>query len=255
MTDKKSKNSRPILSILIDEDKRSRFAALAGQHKLSMGWLVNQAIDKMLDSGSIDIYKSSIIPTEILDITSVGIQHEAASIGLSADNIDELVSKAVEKHLEGIHDIEVMLMDSMGIVNVEVKSLEKRLDLSEQLVSSQGREIERLKKAIGDRVSEVFLDSIASPINNELTPDYEVDRDTLEPEKTQDIPVDLSKLQSAHNLTWGEFVSAVGMRIQKDRDRKTIQNVRLARIAIDRATELDSPGWEYISLNRRFIRV
>jgi len=139
MTEKKSKNSKPILSILIDDDKRSRFSALARQNNLSMGWLVNQAIDKMLESESIDIYRNSVTPTEEILNTSVG---------LSADYIDELVKKAVEKHLEGISDIEVMLMDSIGIVNVEVESLEKRLDLSEQLASSQREEIEQLKKPL-----------------------------------------------------------------------------------------------------------
>ena len=62
--EKKSKNSKPILSILIDEDKRSRFSELARQNNLSMGWLVNQAIDKMLESGSINIYTSSVRVTE-----------------------------------------------------------------------------------------------------------------------------------------------------------------------------------------------
>ena len=70
--EKKSKNSKPILSILIDEEKRSRFSELARQNNLSMGWLVNQAIDKMLESGSINIYISSATLTEDITITSAG---------------------------------------------------------------------------------------------------------------------------------------------------------------------------------------
>ena len=137
--EKKSKNSKPILSILIDEDKRSRFSELARQNNLSMGWLVNQAIDKMLESGSINIYMSSIIPTENIAATSVE---------LSADDIDTLAKEAIEKYSVEIFDVEVMLMNSIGIVNTELEALKKRLGLSEELVANQAEELEQLKKPL-----------------------------------------------------------------------------------------------------------
>jgi hypothetical protein len=238
--EKKSKNNKPILSILIDEDKRSRFSDLARQHNLSMGWLVNQAIDKMLESGFINIYTSSIILTEDIATNSVGY-------------IDEIAKKAVEKQLANIPNIEVMLMNSIENVNKEIEALEERLGLSEKLAADQAKEIKQLKEVIGDRVSEISSDSIASP-TDELPPIDDVDEDTLEPQTIKDSSVNLSKLQSAHNLTWGEFLSAINMEVERDKDRKLIQNVRLAKIAIDKATELGFQGWEYISLNRRFIR-
>jgi hypothetical protein len=239
--EKKSKNNKPILSILIDEDKRSRFSELARQNNLSMGWLVNQAIDKMLESGSINIYTSSATLTEDVSITSVG-------------QIEALAKEAIEKYSAEIFDVEVMLMNSIGIVNTEVEALKKRLGFSEKLAADQAEEIKQLKEAISDQVSEISLDSIADP-NDELPPINDADEDTLEPQKTEDSLVNLSKLQSAHNLTWGEFLSAIGMEIERDRDNKAIQNVRLAKVAIDKAMELGSSGWEYISLNRRFIRI
>ena len=238
--EKKSKNSKPILSILIDEDKRSRFSELARQNNLSMGWLVNQAIDKMLESGSINIYTSSATLTD--DVTTT-----------SAAYIDELVKKAVEKHSASILDIEVMLTNSIGNVNTEIEAIEKRLGLSEKLAANQAERIEQLKKTIGGQVSEISLDSIANPLDK-LPPADNADEDTLEPQKTEDSLVDLSKLQGAHTLTWVTFLSAIGMEIERDKDRKLVQNVRLAKIAIDKAMELGSSGWEYISLNRRFIR-
>jgi hypothetical protein len=51
-----AKNSKPILSILIEEDKRTKFVDLARRNNLSMGYLVNKAIDRMLETDSIDIY-------------------------------------------------------------------------------------------------------------------------------------------------------------------------------------------------------
>ena len=238
--EKKSKNNKPILSVLIDEDKRSRFSELARQNNLSMGWLVNQAIDKMLESGSINIYISSATLTDNVTTTS-------------AAYIDKLVKKAVEKHSASILDIEVMLTNSIGNVHTEIEALEKRLGLSEKLAANKASEIEQLKKAISDRVSEVSSDSIANPIN-QLSLTDNAEEDTLEPQKTEGSLVDLSKLQGAHTLTWVAFLSAIGMEIERDKDRKLVQNVRLAKIAIDKAMELGSSGWEYISLNRRFIR-
>ena len=137
--EKKSKNNKPILSILIDEDKRSRFSELARQNNLSMGWLVNQAIDKMLESGSINIYSSSVIPTEDIATTSVGI---------SADRIDALAKEAIERYSAEIFDVEVMLMNSIGIVNTELEALKERLGLSEQLAVNQAEDIKQLKKPL-----------------------------------------------------------------------------------------------------------
>ncbi len=120
-----AKNSRPILSVLIEEDKRTKFADLARRHSLSMGWLVNQAIDRMLESDSIDIYRDSIermptgtpmgLPIEQLlppsiDAASIeklisdsidnrGLIDEetAISIGLSAADVDKIVETSIER--------------------------------------------------------------------------------------------------------------------------------------------------------------
>jgi VIT1/CCC1 family predicted Fe2+/Mn2+ transporter len=195
----------------------------------------------MLESGSINIYKSSATLTDNVTTTS-------------AAYIDELVKKAVEKHSASILDIEVMLTNSIGNVHTEIEALEKRLGLSEKLAANQAEEIEQLKKAISDRVSEISSSLIANPLDK-LPPIDNADEDTLEPQETENSLVDLSKLQGAHTLTWVAFLSAIGMEIERDKDRKLVQNVKLAKIAIDKAMELGSPGWEYISLNRRFIQV
>jgi hypothetical protein len=41
--------------LLVDEEKKRLFADLARAHNYSMGWLLNQAIDKMLEAGTIYI--------------------------------------------------------------------------------------------------------------------------------------------------------------------------------------------------------
>ena len=80
-----TKNSKPILSILIDEGKRAKFADLARRNSLSMSYLVNQAIDRMLETDSID---SSVG-------TSVGT---SAGSSIEAMAIEELVKSYVDTY-------------------------------------------------------------------------------------------------------------------------------------------------------------
>ena len=82
-----TKNNKPILSILIDEDKRTKFSDLARRNSLAMGWLVNQAIDKMLEADSIDIYRdSTYIPS--INTLSIYTAEVKSMIETSIDNMD-----------------------------------------------------------------------------------------------------------------------------------------------------------------------
>lgn len=85
-----AKNSKPILSVLIDEDKRTKFADLARRHSLSMGYLVNKAVDRMLELDSIDIYgESTRSPqTSNINISSIDITDVENLINTSIANLD-----------------------------------------------------------------------------------------------------------------------------------------------------------------------
>jgi hypothetical protein len=85
-----AKNSKPILSVLIDEDKRTKFADLARRHSLSMGYLVNKAVDRMLELDSIDIYGESARSPQPpnIDISSIDITDVEDLINTSIANLD-----------------------------------------------------------------------------------------------------------------------------------------------------------------------
>ncbi len=103
------KNSKPILSVLVDEDKKERFAELARRNKQSMGWLLNDCIDRMLAADSIEVYdtpKSTPFPSQPVDI-------------------EELVKIYVSTHLSTsyvkVNDVENLLktyIDKLGIENL-----------------------------------------------------------------------------------------------------------------------------------------
>jgi len=84
-----TKNSKPILSILIDEGKRAKFADLARRKSLSMSYLVNQAIDRMLETDSIDIHRDSIV-------TSVSSNYvDSSVVGTTRTDIEELINSSI----------------------------------------------------------------------------------------------------------------------------------------------------------------
>jgi hypothetical protein len=86
-------NKKPILSVLVDEEKKRLFADLARAHNYSMGWLLNQAIDKMLEAGTIHIYRDSVIPID-----------GAIPNPLPFSDIEEVVRRYVDKANESIID-------------------------------------------------------------------------------------------------------------------------------------------------------
>jgi hypothetical protein len=92
------KNTKPILSVLVDEDKKDKFAELARRHKYSMGWILNDCIDRMLAADSMDIYRGSA-STE--DINRLSIPTEV-SRGLSVESIDEMVRVSIEKQISDV---------------------------------------------------------------------------------------------------------------------------------------------------------
>jgi hypothetical protein len=160
-----AKNSRPILSVLIDEEKRTKFADLARRHSLSMGWLVNQAIDRMLESDSIDIYRDSIerIPAG----TPMGAPIEQLlPHSIDAAGIEKLISESIEERLGNIsnssieaEDIEKIVKSSINeylqsksidsLVKAEIEPLADLLTELETYTQNQFKAVrEELKKPL-----------------------------------------------------------------------------------------------------------
>jgi hypothetical protein len=122
------KNSKPILSVLVDEDKKEKFADLARRNKYSMGWLVNDAIDRMLAANSIDIYSDS---TGV----SAGTSIDSPSPHISIGNIDNLVKASIDKQFVGatqkyIEELTKTYIDSLKIEET-IKNSIGNLDIEE----------------------------------------------------------------------------------------------------------------------------
>jgi hypothetical protein len=133
------KNSKPILSVLVDEDKKEKFADLARQSKHSMGWLVNDAIDRMLAADSIHIYKDStgnIENTPKFDPVGISRADIEEIIKDSIGNLDieEMVKSSIANLSSpsiGVDDVEEMIKTSIEValepIEAEVAELKKPL--------------------------------------------------------------------------------------------------------------------------------
>jgi predicted transcriptional regulator len=103
-------NKKPILSVLVDEDKKTKFSNLAREHNYSMGWLLNQAIDKMLEAGTIHIYRDSVLPIDAVAVKS-----------LPTTDIEEVIRSYVDKALSPVNDDLVTLQAQLA--NIQGASL------------------------------------------------------------------------------------------------------------------------------------
>jgi hypothetical protein len=126
------KNSKPILSVLVDEDKKEKFADLARRYKYSMGWLVNDAIDRMLAADSIDIY--SVLGGAPAQHSTGNIENAPRfePVGISRTDIEEMIKNSIANlgiSSIGISDVEKMIKTSIEValepIEAEVAELKK----------------------------------------------------------------------------------------------------------------------------------
>jgi predicted transcriptional regulator len=134
-----AKNNKPILSVLVDEEKKERFSALAKEHNYSMGWLLNQAIDKMLEAGTIHIYRDSIASA-------------STNIAPSAD-IEELVRSYVDKAITPLSN-EYVQKNSWDDLRADVADLRSQLT---ELKTDNDMTAASIKRLIAEAISKASI--------------------------------------------------------------------------------------------------
>jgi hypothetical protein len=110
------KNNKPILSVLVDEDKKEQFADLARRNKQSMGWVLNACIDRMLEADSIALCTGSI--------GDAVIAPKPAKVGLSVADVEELIKTYIDGNLQtssiDISSVEEIVRASIEPVKTEL---------------------------------------------------------------------------------------------------------------------------------------
>jgi hypothetical protein len=189
-----AKNSKPILSVLIEEEKRTKFADLARRHSLSMGYLVNKAIDRMLETDSIDIYgestptsagnyvdssvggmnrtdieeliKSSIVSTDIERLVKSYVDSHNSSL-VSVDDVKQLITASANELLELIPSDIPTLETIKAEINLSIAPHADRLAELETYTQSQLAAVrDEIKKAISNRsVTTEAVATVPDPVS------------------------------------------------------------------------------------------
>jgi hypothetical protein len=146
------------LSVIVAEEKLAKFKSFSQSLSLSMGWLLNQAIDRYLESGSTDIFKTTI--------GDGGNIPKIANIGASDLNVEELVKSSIDSYLLKTtigntepsspsisrEDVEELLRTSIETVSHPINSSieELRSELSEvsEFARNLQGEIVKVKKPL-----------------------------------------------------------------------------------------------------------
>jgi hypothetical protein len=101
------KNKKPMLTVLVEEEKLQRFRDYASTQGLSMGAVVNQLIDRLLggesSAESIETSIDNTIPIENIVNTSIENNNKSieVSIAASIDNYHKSIEEKIEESIEG----------------------------------------------------------------------------------------------------------------------------------------------------------
>ena len=115
-----SKNNKPILSVLVDKDKKEQFADLARRNKQSMGWVLNACIDRMLEADSIALCTGSTGDA----VTTP----KPAKVELSVADVEEIVRAYVDNNLNTSSvgtDVEKVVRASIEPIKTELLEMVK----------------------------------------------------------------------------------------------------------------------------------
>ena len=98
------------LSVIVAEDKLTKFKRFSQSINLSMGYLLNQAIDRYLANNSTEIFNT---PTGVP--TTIG--NNIPSVTVKDGDIEELISTTIENNL---HKLSIDIAEVENLVNISI---------------------------------------------------------------------------------------------------------------------------------------
>ena len=211
------KNSKPILSVLIEEEKRTRFADLARRNSLSMGWLVNQAIDRMLEADSIDVYRGSI------DTANPTLY--PSGLGLSRSDVEELINNSIDNiSISPMDNIDIEGMVKTSIENADIKSIARN--------SIENADIENIVKTSIDKyLQSISIESLVKAEIEPLATSTNPASENYDQRLAELVKTGITTTEIAQKLTAEGFKNARGQELnRKSIEGKLKRNDSLKRV-------------------------
>ena len=153
------KNTKPMLTVLVEGDKLQQFRDYALSKEVSMGWVVNRLLDRLL-SGELDVMG---------DTPSIGAAREnieSVSTGLTREDVESMVKSSIDNQLVDSNrdyieelvkssivstDIELLVESYIDTHNSSVVSIENSISKLKTYTQSQFAAVRDELRAINDR--------------------------------------------------------------------------------------------------------
>jgi hypothetical protein len=232
------KNTKPMLTVLVEGDKLQQFRDYALSKEVSMGWVVNRLLDRVL-SGELDVMG---------DTVSTGMIREYTSTGLTREDVENMIESSIDDRLASSHK---------KYIEESIKSY-----LGSSGISSTGtNDIEEVTRAFIESSLEPIKASV-SKLDADTQSQFEAVRDDIEKltrASTPTLPRKEKTNVDSDTKTWGEFfkmvrieaLTAVEAQKKENIDIRTQQIELGLQAAIDRGLG----EWAVKRAGRDFVRV
>jgi hypothetical protein len=225
------KNTKPMLTVLVEENKLQQLRDYALSKEVSMGHLVNKLIDRLL-SGELDVLGDGLSSVS----TYTAITREAVEalindaiasmpIGVTRDYLEEYTNSTIEKSL---------------VTPIDVSDIEKLVNTSIELaIEPITTSIIELETYTRGKFEELETRSIAIPV-------------------TVNTPIP-AKNTDEGNKSWGEFFKMVGIDAITATEAQKKENIEIRTEQIEAgvlaAKEQGLGEWAVKVAGRSFVRV
>jgi hypothetical protein len=252
------KNTKPMLTVLVEGEKLQQFRDYALSKEVSMGWVVNRLLDRVL-SGELDI---------IGDTSSIGANREHIeniSTGLTKENIEEIVKLSIESQLadtlkvyiEELIKSYIDNLDAASIGNTSIEestkvSIETALEPIKTSASKLDADVQSQLAAVRDELKAIRDLVVTTESNSKHTTEaVTIPTTTTAPENSAD--------KDSSVKTWSTFFKMLGIEALTVSAAQKKENIDIRTQQIEHgllvAREQGLGEWAVKRVGRDFVRV
>jgi hypothetical protein len=234
------KNKKPMLTVLVEEEKLQQFRDYASTQGMSMGAVVNQLIDGLLEGKSspesIETSIDNTIPIENIVNTSIENNNKSIEvlIATSIDNCHKSIEEKIAESIEGNNKaIEEKIAESIEDYDKSIDSSPPTLTLLDvdRLIGSAISDLKNIIKHQGAEIARINLIIEKSSSSNSPEP----------------IPEPVTVIPS-YPLRWNEFCELIGEPLPSKHVKDNADKL------IELAKSKGFGDWRYDSNKKKFIQ-
>jgi hypothetical protein len=224
------KNTKPMLTVLVEGDKLQQFRDYALSKDVSMGWVVNRLLDRVL-SGELDVMGDS--PS----IEKARGYVENTSTGLTKEDVESMIKSSIDNQLTS---------STRDYIEKTIKSYIDSLGVS----STGTNDIEEVTRASIEAAIEPIKESVLKPEAEvrAITSRAVVPTDSITTSTTN-----LEPRQEPTDLTFRDFCEHYGIKVPDGTSNQPTKAVVDKYIA--QVESMGHHGWSWKGTRKHLVRV